>query len=212
MIPARPGFCGRVRPHAGARDRKHGRAGPYGPALLLSVTLLTAGCQVGTDPYGRTVLSTPTLGRALGLTSQPGLRPIPPHVIPAATTGAVQDQRVIEGHTVQIMARGNGHQVVVDGRVLANDTEDDRVLIQDAYKGSGRTYVLIAEQSGGNACPSLYQAIDLSGGAPIASPQFGNCSDVPRVGVVGGALRVSVPAFRAAPAATYVFRDGRLSH
>ena len=110
------------------------------------------------------------------------------------------------------MARGNGHQVVVDGRVLANDTEDDRVLIQDAYKGSGRTYVLIAEQSGGNACPSLYQAIDLSGGAPIASPQFGNCSDVPRVGVVGGALRVSVPAFRAAPAATYVFRDGRLSH
>ena len=131
---------------------------------------------------------------------------------PAAATGTVQDQHVIEGHTVQIMAQGNGHQVVVDDRVLANDTEDDRVLIQDVYRGGGRTYVLIAEQSGGNACPSFYQAVDLSGGTPVASPRFGNCSDVPRVGVVGGALRVSVPAFRAAPAATYVFRDGRLSH
>lgn len=152
------------------------------------------------------------MGQALGLAFQPGTQPRPLHVTPAAATGTVQDQRVIEGHTVRIMPQGNGHQIVVDGRVLANDTEDDRVLIQDVYKGGGRTYVLIAEQSGGNACPSLYQAIDLSGGAPIASPQFGNCSDVPRVGVVGGALRVSVPAFRAAPAATYVFRDGRLSH
>lgn len=130
----------------------------------------------------------------------------------AATTGTVQDQRVINGHTVQIMAQGNGHQIVVDGRVLANDTEDDRVLIQGVYKGGGRTYVLVAEQSGGNACPSLYQAIDLNGGTPVASPRFGNCSDVPRISVVGGALRVSVPAFRAAPAATYVFRDGSLSH
>ena len=100
----------------------------------------------------------------------------------------------------------------MDGRVLANDADDNRVLIQDVYKGGGRTYVLIAEQSGGSACPSLYQAIDLSGGTPVASPRFGNCSDVPRVGVVGGALQVSVPAFRAAPDATYVFRDGRLSH
>ena len=131
---------------------------------------------------------------------------------PAAATGTVPNQRVIEGHTVRIMAQGNGHQVVVDGRVLATDADDDRVLIQDVYRGGGMTYVLIAEQSGGNACPSLYQAIDLSRGTPVASPRFGNCSDVPKAAVVGGALRVSVPAFRAAPAATYVFRDGRLSH
>ncbi len=58
------------------------------------------------------------------------------------------------------MAQGNGHQIVADGRVLANDADDDRVLIQDVYRGGGRIYVLIAEQSGGNACPSLYQAID----------------------------------------------------
>ena len=124
----------------------------------------------------------------------------------------MQDQRAVGQHTVQIVAAQDGHRIVVDGRVVANDVQDDRVLIQGVHQGGDRIYVLIAEQSGGNACPSLYQAVDLSRDAPVASPRFGNCSDVPRVDVVGGALRVSVPAFRAAPAATYVFRDGRLSH
>ena len=217
----RSGFCGRVRPRAGARDSKHGRTRPYGPALLLFATLLATGCQIRTDPYGRTVLSTPTLGRALGLGSQDVDQPQTPaglrrarllSITPAAATGAVQDQRVVGGHTVQIVAAQDGHQVVVDGRVVVIDVQDDRVLIQGVHQDGGRTYVLIAEQSGGNACPSLYQAVDLSGRAPVVSPRFGNCSDVPSVNVVGGALRMSVPAFRAEPAATYAFRDGHLSH
>lgn len=209
-----------VRPHAAARDSKHGRARPHGPALLLASVLL-AGCQVRTDPYGRTVLSTPTLGRALGLASQDvgqpqtsaGFRRARPLAItPAAATDAVQDQRAVGNYTVQIVAAQGGHQVVVDGRVVATDVQDDRVLIQGVHQGGNRTYVLIAEQSGGNACASLYQAIDLSGDAPVVSSRFGNCSDVPKISVGGGALQVSVPAFRAAPAATYVFRDGRLGH
>ncbi len=112
---------------------------------------------------------------------------------------------------MQVVAAQGGHQILVDGRVLATDRDDDRVVIQSTHEGGGRTYVLIEEQSGGNACPALYQAIDLSGGAPLASPQFGNCSDVPKVGVVAGALRMAVPEFRTAPAATYVFRDGHLT-
>ena len=181
--------------------------------------LLATGCQVRTDPYGRTVLSTPTLGRALGFASQDVGQPQTPagfrrarplSITPTAATDAVQDQRTVGPHTMQIMAAQGGHQVVVDGRVVATDVQDDRVLIQGVHQGGGRTYVLIAEQSG-TACPSLYQVVDLSGSAPVASPRFGNCSDVPRVDVVGGALRVSVPAFRAAPAATYTFHDGRLT-
>ncbi|MGI8484493.1 MAG: hypothetical protein ACR2OU_09525 [Thermomicrobiales bacterium] len=177
--------------------------------LALSAVLLT-GCQAQTDASGRTVLATPTLGQMLGVSSASRTQPGAAYTIPVAS-GVVQDQRVVEGRTVQIVRAGTTHHVVVDGRVLASDTEDDRVLIQGVHQGSGRTYVLIAEQSGGNACPSLYQAIDLSGGAAVISPQFGNCSDLPRISVSGGALRVSVPAFRAARAATYMFRDGRLS-
>lgn len=180
-------------------------------ALLSALPLLLGGCQVRTDPYGRTVLSTPTLGQALGLAPQPGIQARPGYATPVATAGVVQEQRVVAGHTVQVAKVGFSHQIVVDGRVLATDTEDDRVLIQGVHQGGGRVYVLVAEQSGGTACPSMYQAIDLSGALPAISPQIGNCSDIPRVSVVDGALRVSVLAFRAAPARTFVFRDGRLS-
>ena len=183
---------------------------PVVAALLPALPLILGGCQVATDPYGRKVVSTPTLGQVLGLAPQHAVQPGQPRTVQMAE-GTAQDQRVIAGHTVRITAVGNGHQVVVDGRVLATDTEDDRVAIQDVYQGSGRTYVLIAEQSGGTACPSLYQAIDLSGPLPAISPQIGNCSDIPRVSVVSGTLRVTAPAFRAAPAATFAFRDGRLS-
>jgi len=138
-------------------------------------------------------------------------QPRPLSITPAAATDAVQDQRAVGRHTVRVVAAQGGQRIVVDGRVVATDVQNDRVLIQGVHQGGGRTYVLITEQSGGSACPSLYQAIDLSRDTPVVSPRFGNCSDVPKIAVVGGALRVSVPAFRAAPAATYVFQDGHLN-
>lgn len=180
------------------------------PALLAAPSVLPMGaCQVATDPYGRAVVSTPTLGQMLGVAPRPAAYSRVQSATPVAA-GAAQDRRVVAGRTVEITASGGTHQIVVDGQVLATDAEDDRVVIQGVHQGGGRTYVLVEEQSGGNACPSMYQAVDLSGAAPTISPQFGNCSDLPGVSVGSGALRVSVPAFRAAPAASYAFRDGRL--
>ena len=176
-------------------------------SALFAVALVAVGCQATTDPAGRTVFSTPTLEQMIGIRPQPG-RPV---AIPIRNAAAVTDQRVVRGRTVQVANVGFAHQILVDGRVLATDEQDDRVVIQGVHEGGGRTYVLVEEQSGGNACPSLFQAVDLSGATPVISPQFGNCSDLPRVSVANGALRVSVPAFRAAPAATFVFRNGRLT-
>lgn len=175
------------------------------PAALVALSL--AGCQVATDPYGRTIMSTHTLGQAMGISGQ-SARPSIPHT-PIVASGPVQEQRVVAGRTVQVVSTEGGHAIVVDGRVLANDADDDRVIIQGVYQGGGRTYVLIAEQSGGTACPSMFQVVDLSS-VPVVSPQIGNCSDLPRISVVGGALRVAVPAFRAAPGRTYTFKDGNL--
>ena len=204
-------------PLGSARFMRKALARLRAPAIVFSVCLL-AGCQTRTDALGRTVISSPTLGRLLqmpafakGIASQAGSQPSPLHAIPVAAAEAVQDQRVVAGRTVQVVAAQGGHQVLVDGRVLATDRDDDRVKLRSTHEGNGRTYVLIEEQSGGNDCPSMFQAIDLSGGAAMISPRFGNCSDVPQVSVGGGALRVSVPAFHAAPATTFVFRDGRLS-
>ncbi len=163
--------------------------------LLAALPLLLGAYQVAAFPYGRTVMHAPALrGRALAV----------------AAPGNGREQRVVAGRTVKITAAGNGHQILVDGRVIATDLDDDRVLIQGTYQGGGKTYVVVAEQSGGTACPSMYQALDLTDGTSVISPQFGNCSDVPRVSITNGELRVSVPAFRAAPAAMFVFGDGRL--
>lgn len=191
-----------------ARFMRAALARPHAPAIVFSACLLV-GCQAHTDALGRTVVSSPTLRQVLEITSQsqPGFS----YATSVAAAGTVQDQRVVAGRTVQVVAAQGSHQVLVDGRVLATDRDDDRVVIRSTHEGNGRTYVLIEEQSGGNACPSMFQAVDLSGGALMISPRFGNCSDVPQVSVSNGALRVSVPAFRAAPAATFVFRNGRLS-
>ncbi len=198
-----------------ARFMRAAWARPHAPAIVFSACLL-AGCQAHTDALGRTVVSSPTLGQVLGITSQS--QPGRSYAVPVTATGFVQDQRVVAGRTVQVVAAQGGHQVLVDGRVLATDRDDDRVVIRGTHEGNGRIYVLIEEQSGGNACPSMFQAVDLipampalQVGAITMSPRFGNCSDVPQVSVSGGALRVSVPAFRAAPAATFRFRDGHLS-
>ena len=127
------------------------------------------------------------------------------------SVSAAADQRVVHGHRVAIVPVSGGHQIVVDGRVLATDTEDDRVMVKGVYEGGGRAYVLVEEQSGGIACPSRFQAVDVSGAVPSISPQFGNCSDAPRASVVDGALVVAVPAFRAAPATRVSFKGGRLT-
>ena len=179
-------------------------------ALLPTLSVLLVGaCQVATDPHGRAVASTLTLGQVLGVAPRPAAYSRVQYATPTAA-GAERDRRVVAGRTVEVVAAGTAHRIVVDGQVLTTDA-DDRVAIQGVYQGGGRTYVLLEEQSGGNACPSMYQAVDLSVGTPTISPQFGNCSDLPQASVGNGALRIVIPAFRAVPAASYVFRAGRLT-
>jgi hypothetical protein len=98
------------------------------------------------------------------------------------------------------------HVVLVDGRPVVHDTGDAFVTIPGVYEGGGRAYALISEATGGNACASLYQAIDLSGPVPAVSPRFGNCNDLPHVSVVAGALRVWFPPFRIGGPETDVYK------
>lgn len=192
------------------RDAKRMNNGLRLAALLPALFL--GACQVRTDVYGRTVMSTPTFGQVLGMSARlPG--PGVPGVFNAAASAPAGDQQTVHGHTVQVVQVGpTDHEILIDGRRVARDPESSYVAIQSGYEGAGRAYVLLAEASGGTACPSMYQAIDLSGSVPLVSAQFGNCSDVFRASVFSGALRVAFPHFRAARPATYVFRDGRLSH
>lgn len=44
-------------------------------AVLLALSLLLCACQVTSDPYGRTVMSTPTVGQMLGVAPRSGTQP-----------------------------------------------------------------------------------------------------------------------------------------
>ncbi len=119
-----------------------------------------------------------------------------PGMLAAQTAPSLQAAR----HAVTVNTGGiTAHQVLVDGRVVLNDTNDEFVSLHGPF-------------SGGNACAAQYQALDLSRVPPTLSPVFGNCSDLTRVTRVGSALRVVFPVFRAGKAERDVYQNGRLSH
>ena len=136
-----------------------------------------------------------------------------PAVAQGTRTGPGGEQTTVAGHQVRVVKTGDLiHDVLVDNRPVIHDDESMVVLIQGSYEGGGHTYVLVAVASGGVNCPSRYQAIDLSAATPKVSQQFGNCSDLPKVAVgADGALRVSFLKYKASPAETDVFKDGRFS-
>jgi hypothetical protein len=101
---------------------------------------------------------------------------------------------VVHGVMVQVTGESpNGILVTVGDRVVIRDNDNTTVYIKGVYEGSGKTYVLIAEASGGNACPELYQAIDMSASEAKVSKPFGTCSDFGRPAVINGALTLDLP-------------------
>lgn len=112
---------------------------------------------MATDPYARTVMSTPILGEGLGLSRQP-VRPelVTPRSRLAGPCRTVQDRTKVAGRTVQVVTTANGHAIVVDGRVVASGTEDDRMLIQGVTKVAvGRTSCSRSSRAGQPVRPCI---------------------------------------------------------
>jgi hypothetical protein len=113
---------------------------------------------------------------------------------PANATSAVQWFQNINGKTVEL-TKTSKHNEISHFEVLINKTvvySDDDMLVnvEGVYAGAGHTYLLLEKQTGGNACGSDFQALDLTPARPAISPRFGNCSSHPKVSVVNGTLRV----------------------
>jgi hypothetical protein len=70
--------------------------------------------------------------------------------------------------------------------------------------------VLLALETGGRACPSVYQWVLLSEKGFEASPEFGNCSEEVKTSLAGSELIVQAPKYGSAPAATYTFNGKQL--
>ena len=67
--------------------------------------------------------------------------------------------------------------------------------------------VLLMNNSGGTACPVQYRWLVVLPDSTKQTPEFGTCSDIPKVTIDGDKLTVIFPKFNSAPKATIVF-DG----
>jgi hypothetical protein len=116
------------------------------------------------------------------------------------------------GHTVRITRnRDSSNTVVADGKVLYIDRDDMHVSMAGFHQSEGRVYALVAEASGGNACPSQYRAIAFDGAKPMAGAQFGTCSDGPKVTAAGGKLLVTLPGMDGKSMVTYTVAGTRIT-
>lgn len=122
-------------------------------------------------------------------------------------------------HFLSVRKEGlTDHTVMLDGRPLLRDQVSQFVTLIGSYEGNSRSYVLIHEDPGGNACGGQYKAIDLTSQPFWISPAFGNCSDQAQATVVGGVLHIGMPAFTpggmnktATPGRDFTFGYGRLT-
>jgi hypothetical protein len=74
-----------------------------------------------------------------------------------------------------------------------------------AYKNGNA--ILLMNNSGGTACPVQYRWVIVTPDSIKQTPQFGSCSDLPKVTVDGDRLTVAFPRYRSAPKSTVVY-DG----
>jgi hypothetical protein len=74
------------------------------------------------------------------------------------------------------------------------DQSDYTLNIERAFDYQGKTVLLLAIGSGGNACPSEYRFLTIrADGSTSATDTFGTCSDVPTIKVTDDRITVSLP-------------------
>ena len=120
--------------------------------------------------------------------------------VAVATTASAESNSVtVAGHQLSVLGSGYTHTVTLDGHTLVSDGNDMTVSLLGPYTGAGHAYVLISEQSGGDACAAVFQGVDLSGPSVRLTPSFGSCDDEPRVRVTKSGQLVVITRRAMAP-------------
>ena len=72
--------------------------------------------------------------------------------------------------------------------------------------------VLVADNTGGTACPVSYVFITLRSNKSFSvTKSFGNCSDIPKIQQQGKKVTLSFPPFGSVSAGKWVYDDGKIS-
>ena len=133
-------------------------------------------------------------------------------ILSSQAWAAEGSSKTLNGTTLAVQEESDMvHQVLLDGKVLYVDRDNRFVDVVGIYDDGGHLFGLVAHMSGGNACPSLYRAVDITT-RKIVSEEFGTCSDLPRdIGASKGGLHVTVPRMDGIGSETYTYSAGHLN-
>ena len=99
----------------------------------------------------------------------------------------------------EVVPKIKGGEVAVEG--------SDALSIEENLKYKNGNAVLIMDFSRGTSCPAKYRWLIVMPDSTTQTPEFGSCSDLPKVSITGDKLTVMFPRFNSAPKSTVVF-DG----
>jgi hypothetical protein len=100
----------------------------------------------------------------------------------------------------------------VNGEMILPKIEGDLSLsIRTNLTYKGGNAVLLMNSSGGTACPAVFRWLLVLPNSISQTPEFGTCSDLPRVLLKSGKLIVRLPSFVESRDTVFVFDGKRLT-
>ena len=167
------------------------------PLLVVTALALLAGCSPSPTPSA-------AQGEAPG-TAETGDAPAPVAADgDTAQLFEVADDRVqLNAGMLEVTGLMGEQALLFDARTIR-----PKAFLHELVRGvdmGQRQAVLVAEISGGVACPAQYFFVEVDAqGQAMVSPDFGTCSDVPQLRTEGAAVVVSMPAAEGEKAWRYV--------
>ncbi|TDY25987.1 hypothetical protein B0G81_6484 [Paraburkholderia sp. BL6665CI2N2] len=93
------------------------------------------------------------------------------------------------------LSANDNNVLLLDGKPVSPRIQANNSLSFAAQVALKNHRAVLIQNNGGTACPALYHWIILSEGSYVVSPEFGSCSDLPKVSTVSGRLIVTMPDF-----------------
>ncbi|MCL4665527.1 hypothetical protein [Burkholderia pseudomallei] len=93
------------------------------------------------------------------------------------------------------LSTNNSNVLLLDGKPVSPQIQGSNSLSFVAQVALKSRRAVFVQDNGGTACPALYHWVILSEGSYMVSPEFGSCSDLPKVSTESGKLIVTMPDF-----------------
>ncbi|WP_321968656.1 hypothetical protein [Paraburkholderia tropica] len=93
------------------------------------------------------------------------------------------------------LSTNDSNVLLLDGKPVSPQIQGNNSLSFVAQVAMKNRRAVLVQDNGGTACPALYHWVILSEGSYTVGPEFGSCSDLPKVSTESGKLIVTMPDF-----------------